>query len=157
MADTPLTAGEIEAMGLSPADARAPYGQGYTPPPRPGRRAPHNPAADRVRALAEQQRAQRQAMHDSLQSKIVYANAIGRPDESLIPMSELAKAGLSAERTAQGLPYGIDPKSLSADERAYLGLPPVQPPQQAMIQELMRRRASAQAPVGALASLTGGQ
>lgn len=114
-------------MGLSAGDMRAPYGQGYTPPsrPEPARRAPKKPgAADRVRALAAQVNAQRQAMIDSLQNKVLRANVLGIPDKGLIPMSALSKAGFSAAPNAQGLPYGIDPQSLTPDERDFLGLPP---------------------------------
>jgi hypothetical protein len=122
-----------------------------------------SPEAQRVRALKAQMDAQRQAMIASIDSKVVRANAIGKPDESLIPMAELSKIGFSAQPTRDGIPYGIDPRSLTADERAFLGIPaaeaPPAPPQQAMIQELMRQRASQQQPPqGALASLyEGGQ
>lgn len=80
-------------------------------------------AARRTREIAAQRRAQQNAMLESLRSKILYANVVGIPDQSLIPMSALEKAGISSERTSSGLPYGIDPRSLNTDERAYLGLP----------------------------------
>jgi hypothetical protein len=124
MSDAPLSLDEMVAMGMS-GQQQAPYGQGYAPPrPGPAHHAPKKSAAsDRVRALAAHVSAQRQAMIDSLQNKVVRANAIGVPDKSLIPMSALAQAGFSSQATAQGIPYGIDPKSLTPDERAYLGLP----------------------------------
>lgn len=90
-----------------------------------GRRAPRRQkqsGADSVRALKAQVDARRQAVIDGIQNKILYANAIGRPDPSLIPMGALNKAGIEAQQTAQGLPYGLDPRSLTADEREYLGI-----------------------------------
>ncbi len=128
MSDFPISPDEASALGLSPGDMRAPYGQGYAPPrPGPARHTPKkSAAADRVRSLAAQVSAERQAMIDSLQNKVVRANAIGVPDKSLIPMSALSQAGFSSQPNAQGIPYGIDPKSLTPDERAYLGLPPAE-------------------------------
>jgi hypothetical protein len=95
--------------------------QGGGAPARPHGK-PHNAAADRVRALAEQQRGRQQALMDGLRNKILYANVMGVPDKSLIPMGELSKIGIEAQRTPQGIPYGIDPKSLNQDERELLGL-----------------------------------
>lgn len=66
----------------------------------------------------------RQALADSIRSKILYANVVGIPDESLVNMAALAKTGISAAPDKRaGLPYGIDPRELNDDERDYLGLP----------------------------------
>ena len=90
-----------------------------------GRAAPRkqSSASADIRALVAQRKAQEQAMLDSIRNKVLYANVMGVPDKSLIPMGALSKAGVSSQPTAQGLPYGIDPRSLSPEEREYLGLP----------------------------------
>jgi hypothetical protein len=88
----------------------------------PAPRKQSSSSAD-IRALAARRKAQEQALLDSIRNKVVYANAIGRPDPSLIPMGELDKIGIAAGPTAQGLPYGIDPRSLTTEEREYLGMP----------------------------------
>jgi hypothetical protein len=83
-------------------------------------------AADRVRALKAQVDAQRQAVLDSIQNKIIRSNIIGSQGKGLIPMADLARMGITAAPGAT--PYGIDPKSLTPDERAALGLPPAEAP-----------------------------
>lgn len=88
----------------------------------PTKRADANAAVDRIKAIRAQQSAQQQAMLDSIRNKILYANVMGVPDKSLIPMAALSKAGISAAPGA-GIPYGLDPRSLTADERVQLGLP----------------------------------
>lgn len=91
----------------------------------PGRSAAprkQSSASADIRALAAQRKAQEQALLDSIRNKVLYANAIGRPDPSLIPMGALSKIGLETGPTSRGLPYGIDPRSLTDVEREYLGL-----------------------------------
>lgn len=95
-----------------------------TPGARGAAPRPHHaaPKQNSVEALRDRVNAQRQAMMSSIQSKIVRSNVLGVPDKSLIPMSDLNRAGISADRTPDGLPYGIDPSSLTADEREFLGI-----------------------------------
>lgn len=103
------------------------------PPAAHGVAAQHGAsAADRVRALKAQVDARRQAMIDSIASKMVYGvGAGGRSNVPSLSPRDLARAGISVASTAPvdglpglaALPIGLPIASLTEDERAYLGLP----------------------------------